>query len=174
MSLIQAFFITGLLCAGLRICAAGRWRVIHMLENVGSMFDGMLDMMKKLKKASYESHMKSFRERNGHFFQEMIQYVEQKEDKEAAAKEVADVFTDAVKETFSVRGKIKSRTQVDMNFFMIYYVFPAVLLEESEASDLIAGSIRDAWGVKFKDSNIQYADYDKIYGAFREKIFGIF
>ncbi|MDE7021290.1 MAG: hypothetical protein K2P23_10415, partial [Lachnospiraceae bacterium] len=81
---------------------------------------------------------------------------------------------DAVKESFSVSGKIKSRTQLDMIFFMIYYVFPAVLLEESEVSDLIAGSIRDAWGVKFKDSNIQYADYDKIYGAFREKIFGIF
>ncbi|MCI8774360.1 MAG: hypothetical protein HFI50_10620 [Lachnospiraceae bacterium] len=145
-----------------------------MLENVGSMFDGMLDMMKKLKKASYEKNMQEFRERNGHFFQEMMQYVGQKEDKEAAAKEVADVFTDAVKETFSVRGKIKSRTQIDMNFFMIYYVFPAILLEESEVNDLIAGSIRDAWEAKFKDSKIQYADYDRIYGAFREKIFGIF
>ena len=137
-----------------------------MLENVGSMFDGMLGMMKKLKKASYESHMKEFRERNGHFFREMIRYVEQSEDREAAAKEVADVFTDAVKETFSVRGKIRGRTQVDLNFFMIYYVFPAILLD--------AGSIRDAWEAKFKDSRIQYTDYDKIYGAFREKIFGIF
>lgn len=119
-----------------------------MLENVGSMFDGMLDMMKKLKKASYESNMKAFRERNGHFFREMIQYVEQSGDKEAAAKEVADIFTDAVKETFSVRGKIRSRTQIDMNFFMIYYVFPAILLEESEVNDLTAGSIRDAWEAK--------------------------
>lgn len=148
--------------------------VLCMLENVGSMFDGMLDMMKKLKKASYEKYMEEFRERNGHFFREMIQYVEQKEDKEAAAKEVAVVFTDAVKETFSVRGKIKARTQIDMNFFMIYYVFPAILLEESEVNDLIAGSIRDEWEAKFKDSKIQYADYDRIYGAFREKIFGIF
>ena len=61
-----------------------------------------------------------------------------------------------------------------MNFFMIYYVFPAILLEESEVNDLIAGSIRNAWEAKFKDSKIQYADYDKIYHAFREKIFGIF
>ena len=88
--------------------------------------------------------------------------------------EVADILTDAVKETFSVRGKIRSRTQIDMNFFMIYYVFPAILLEESEVNDLTAGSIRDAWEAKFKDSKIQYADYDRIYGAFREKIFGIF
>lgn len=148
--------------------------VLGMLENVGSMFDGMLDMMKRLKKASYKKNMEEFRERNGHFFREMIQYVEQKEDKEAAAKEIAVVFTDAVREKFSVRGKIKSRTQIDMNFFMIYYVFPAILLEESEVNDLIAGSIRDEWEAKFKDSKIQYADYDRIYGAFREKIFGIF
>jgi len=147
---------------------------LSMLENVGSMFDGMLDMMKKLKKASYEKNMEEFRERNGHFFREMIQYVEQKEDRTAAAKEVAVVFTDAVRERFSVRGRIRPRTQIDMNFFMIYYVFPAILLEESEADDLIAGSIRDEWEAKFKDSKIQYADYDRIYGAFREKIFGIF
>ena len=144
-----------------------------MLENVGSMFDGMLDMMKKLKKASYEKNMQEFRERNGHFFQEMMQYVGQKEDKEAAAKEVADVFTDAVKETFSVRGKIKSRTQIDMNFFMIYYVFPTILLMESEYSDLIAGSIRDLWKSRFRDSNIEYTTYDELYNSFQEKILGI-
>lgn len=148
-----------------------------MLEQVETMFDGMLDMMKKLKKASYEKHMKAFRERNGHFFTEMIQYVEEKEgmpEKEAAAREVADVFADAVQKNFSVKGKIRPRTQIDLNFFMIYYVFPALLLTEGENQELIADSIRDKWGEKFKDSKIQYADYDKIYGAFREKIFGIF
>lgn len=145
-----------------------------MLEQVETIFDDMIGMMKKLKKASYESHMQTFREKNGHFFVEMIQYVEGKEDKEGAAREAADVFTDAVRKKFSVKGKINGRTQADMNFFMIYYVFPALLLEEGENKVLIADSIRDAWGEKFKDSKIQYADYDKIYGAFREKIFGIF
>ena len=146
-----------------------------MLENVGSMFDGMLDMMKKLKKASYESHMKGFRERNGHFFQEMIQYVEQKEDKEAAAKEVADVFTDAVKETFSVRGKIKSRTQIDMNFFMIYYVFPSILLTNSECARILADAIRDEWRGRFRDSaQIGYTTFEELCGTFQEKFLGIF
>lgn len=145
-----------------------------MLENVESIFDGMSDMMKKLKKASYEKNMKGFREKNGHFFEEMASYVEGAQDKEAAAKEVAHVFTDAVKEEFSVKGKIKSRTQADLNFFMIYYVFPAILMTQSEEKDLIAGNIRDEWAVKFRDSKIQYADYDRIYGAFREKIFGLF
>ena len=145
-----------------------------MLEDVAVMFDGMTDMMKKLKKASYEQNMKGFRERNGHFFQEMTQYVEAAQDKEEAAKEIAVVFADSVEEAFSTRGKIKPRIQADLNFFMIYYVFPALLLTESEEKDLIAKSIRNEWAAKFKDSNIRYADYDVIYGAFREKIFGLF
>lgn len=147
---------------------------MYMLEQVETMFDGMLDMMKKMKKKSYKTNMKAFRERNEHFFQEMTQYVGQKVEKEAAAKEIAAVFANAVKNRFSVKGRIRSRTQADLNFFMIYYVFPALLLTESEDKELIADCIRDEWSAQFKDSKIQYADYDRIYGAFREKIFGIF
>lgn len=145
-----------------------------MLNQVETMFDNMVIMMKKLKKATYEKNMNAFREAYGHFFEEMVQYVEGSQNQEAAAKEVAVVFTDAVKKRFSVKGKIRPRTQADLNFFMIYYVFPAVLLTESETKNLIAESIRDEWVAKFEDSNIGYADYDKIYSGFREKILGIF
>ena len=145
-----------------------------MLDQVETMFDNMLIMMKKLKKASYEKNMKTFRETYGHFFDEMEQYVGAEADKEAAAKEIAAVFTDAVNVKFSVNGKVKSRTQADLNFFMIYYVFPTILLTESEDKELIAEKIRNAWAAKFKDSDIGYADYDRIYGGFHEKILGIF
>ena len=145
-----------------------------MLEHVESMFDDMSDMMKKLKKVSYEKNMKGFRERNDHFFHEMTAYTEQAEDHDAAAGVVADAFVTTVKEAFSVNGRMKSRMQADLNFFMIYYVFPALLLTENEYADLLAKSICNLWGQTFKDSKIGYADYDKIHGAFREKIFGIF
>lgn len=145
-----------------------------MLDRVESIFDNMLDMMKKLKKTSYETNMKTFRESYGHYFTEMTQYVEKSEDKEAAAEEIAHIFIDAVIGKFSVKGKIRSRTQADLNFFMIYYFFPALLLTESETRDLVARSVRDKWASSFKESNINYTDYDKIYGGFREKIFGIF
>ena len=72
------------------------------------------------------------------------------------------------------KGKIDSRTQVDLNFFMIYYVFPTILGTEHEYAKLIADSICSAWGKRFKESQIQYTDYDTLYGSFREKIFGIF
>ena len=144
-----------------------------MLEHVKSMFDGMSDMMKKLKKASYEKNMGGFRERNAHFFLEMTSYVEQAENHEVAAGETAEAFVFGVREAFSVNGRMKSRMQADLNFFMIYYVFPALLLTESEYGDLLAKSICSLWGSTFKDSKISYADYDKIHDAFREKIFGI-
>ena len=133
-----------------------------MLNHVETIFDGMVDMMKKLKK------------KNDHFFQEMAQYVVERENREEAVREVAEVFTSAVEENFSVRGRIRPRTQADLNFFMIYYVFPAILLTESEAADLIASGIRDTWRKKFKDSNIDYTDYDRLYNTFRDKILGIF
>lgn len=144
-----------------------------MLDYVEKMFDGMEYMIHDLRKPSYQKNMEIFREKNGHFFREMIQYVEQSTDKEAAAKEIADCITDAVNNSFTKKGKIHSRTQVDLNFFMIYYVFPAILLTESEDATLIADHIRDTWAAKFKNSNIQYTDYDRIYGSFHNKLFGI-
>lgn len=145
-----------------------------MLDHAETMFDGMRDMMKKLKKASYQKNMEIFREKNGHFFQEMVDYTQQSEDKESAALDIAGRFTDAVWNGFSKNGKIPSLTQLDLNLFAIYYVFPAILLTGSNDAPLIADHIRDAWAARFKDSNIQYADYDTIYEGFREKIFGLF
>lgn len=145
-----------------------------MLDHIETIFDNMTGMMKKLKKASYAKNMEEFREKNGHFFQEMIQYTEQNADKETAAKEIAERITDAVRDEFSKNGKIRSTTQADLNLFMIYYVFPTILLTGSDDASLIADQIRDTWSARFKNSNIQYADYDRIYGAFQEKIFGIF
>ena len=145
-----------------------------MLNHVETIYDNMTGMMKKLKRASYCKNMEAFQEKNGHFFQEMIQYTEKSGDKETAAREIAERFTDAVWDSFSKNGKIRSITQADLNLFTIYYVFPAVLLTGSDDATMIADHIRDAWSAKFKDSNIQYMDYDKIYESFQEKIFGSF
>ena len=144
-----------------------------MLDHAEMMFDGMKYMIQNLRKSSYKENMEIFREKNGHFFREMIHYMEQSTDKEVAAKEIADCITDIVKDNFSKKGKINSRTQADLNLFVIYYVFPAILLTESEDATLIADHIRDTWAATFKNSNIQYADYDRIYSGFQDRIFGI-
>ena len=147
-----------------------------MLDHVELIFENMKPMMKKLKKASYKENMEMFVREHGHYFREMTELTEKAENKNEKAKEIAKVFAESVEHEFasSKNGRISGPLQLDLNFFMIYYVFPAILMTEHEDAVLIADQIRDEWGSRFKDSKIQYTDYDSLYGAFREKIFGIF
>lgn len=147
-----------------------------MLINVGSMFDNMKDMLKKLKKKSYEENFKQFWRANMNYFFEMTDYVGAAEDKEVAAEEIAVVLSDAVEEKFAAgsKKKISGSVQADINFFMIYYVFPSILKTQHDDCRLIADSICAQWKVRFKNSEIGYTDYDTLYKSFKEKIFGIF
>ena len=145
-----------------------------MLEKSESMFDNMLDMMKKLKKTSYKTNMKGFIKDYGHFFDEMTEYVKNSSDQEIAAQEVANIFVKTVISTYSIKGKLKAHMEANLNLFMIYYVFPAILLTEKKSKSVVADTIRDVWRIETKNKKFQYADYDKIYNSFREKIFGIF
>lgn len=146
-----------------------------MLDHVEMIFDDMKPMMKKLKKKNYKENMDGFLNRYGHYFHEMTALTAGAEDKEKKAEEIALVFADGVEKRFTSpkKGRVDGVIQLDLNFFMIYYVFPAILLTEHEDARLIADRIRDEWSRRFKDSDIQYSDYDTIYAAFREKIFGI-
>lgn len=147
-----------------------------MLDHIEIIFDDMKPMMKKLKKKNYKENMDGFLNRHGHYFQEMMALTAEAENKEKVAGEIASVFVDSVEKKFASpkKGRIDGVVQLDLNFFMIYYVFPAILLTGSEEAPLIADRVRDEWSGRFKDSDIQYSDYDAIYSAFREKIFGIF
>lgn len=146
-----------------------------MLNHIENIFDEMKPMMKKLKKKNYKENMDGFLNKYGHYFHEMTALAAGAEDKEEMADEMATVFVDSVEKKFASpkKGRVDGVVQLDLNFFMIYYVFPAILLTEHEDARMIADHIRDQWSRRFKDSDIQYSDYDAIYNAFREKIFGI-
>ena len=145
-----------------------------MLEHVECVFDNMQEMLKRLKKAAYVERMEKFRNDYGHFFREMTDTVELAEDRDAAAAEVAAVFAEAARERFAVKGKVRGRRQADMNFFMIYFVFPAILLTRSGCADQVARALRDRWCAVFENTNIGYTDYETLLGSFNEKIFGLF
>ena len=144
-----------------------------MLYQVEAVFEDMAQMLKSLKKKSYETNMKSFREKNNDFFFELMNWLKAG-NKEAVAQKLADSFVAGVKEKFEKNGKIKSRVQADLNFFMIYYVFPAILMTQAEEAKLFADTLCETWGKSFKDSKIGYTDYETLYDSFKEKIFGIF
>lgn len=146
-----------------------------MLQGIENIFDNKDNMLKHLKKKNFEENTENFKATYGYLFDEMFEYVGGAEDKEAAAEEIATTFVNAVTKRYAVKkGKVSGRDQVDLNFFMIYYVFPTIIAVESEDNKVIADAICNKWGSSFKDSKIQYTDYDSLYGSFRHKIFGIF
>lgn len=146
-----------------------------MLQGIETIFDNKEKMIGHLKKQTYEANTEMFLEKNGHYFKEMAEYVDKADDKEAAAQEIGECLVKAVEKRFSnKKGKVDARSQVDLNFFMIYYVFPSILSAGGENAKAAADGVCKVWGKSFQDSNIQYTDYDTLYGAFREKIFGIF
>lgn len=144
-----------------------------MLNQVETMFDDMEKMIKKLKKKQYEENMENFMTAYEAYFLEMETYMSEN-DPQTTAKEISQVFVDAVKERYEVKGKIKGYVQADLNLFMIYYVFPTILKRDHEHAKLLADTLCETWGNSFKDSKIGYTDYDSLYKSFREKIFGIF
>ena len=143
-----------------------------MLQQVEAVFEDMAPMLKGLKKKNYEANMKAFREKNNEFFFGMVEQLNF-ENKEAVARHLSNSFVNAVKQIFEKRGKIKGRVQMDLNFFMIYYVFPSILMTQNDNAKLMADTLCETWGKSFKDSKIGYTDYDTLYESFKEKIFGI-
>ena len=144
-----------------------------MLQQVEVIFENMAPMLKGLKKKSYEVNMKAFREKNNEFFFGLMDQLKIG-NKEAIAKHLSNSFVAAVKQIFEKNGKIKGSLQMDLNFFMIYYVFPSILLTHSDNAKLMADTLCETWGNSFKDGKIGYTDYDTLYESFKEKIFGLF
>lgn len=146
-----------------------------MQERIEEMFAKMYPMTDGLKKKSYDKWMAEFREKHGQTFQEMAVAVEQSENRAEEAKNIAGMFADVVEHQFSKRGKISAPRQVDINSFMIYYVFPTILLTQSECAVLLADALRDEWRRRFRNSSqLAYTDYETIRGSFNEKIMGMF
>lgn len=146
-----------------------------MLEQAGTMFDNMEAMMYRIKKKVYKERMELFREKNKETLSEMTGFVEQADEKDEAAAQVAKSLAEAVCARFAKRGKISSRSQTDINLFMIYYVFPAILMTQSECATSLADAIRDEWRGRFKDSaQLNYTTFEEISSTFQEKILGLF
>ena len=141
---------------------------------IEDIFTGYKRMIMDLKKPSYEANMKEFRGERGQFADDMLKHVKASPDKAAACAELGKAFADEAHEVFSRVGRIKGRMQADINLFMIYYVFPAILLTGDEEADRLCTGMKEAWNARFSDTNISYTTYDKLYDSFNEKIFGMF
>lgn len=145
-----------------------------MLDNAYTMFDTTKLMFRKLKKETYAQRMETFRTDYASIYDEMTSAVAASEDKAAKAAEIGEVFAENVFNHYAKRGRMRSAVRADLCLFMVYYVFPALLLTQDENATLIADNLRDAWVDKFGNKGMGYASYDEIYASFKEKIFGMF
>ena len=144
-----------------------------MPDHIELIFTDLQLMLRKLKKPSYQANMARFREEQGHFIDEMLDVIKGSDDEAEAIKTIGASFAEQTDEAFFAGRKRNGRKMADLHFFMIYYVFPAILLTEEECAYRFADGLRDAWNARF-DSNISYTTYDKLCDTFRNKIFGIF
>lgn len=145
-----------------------------MLQGIEKIFSDRENMTRGIKKLSYEKNTKEFIERYGEYFLEMRNYTENALDKQAAAREIGECIVRAVKSAYSNRkGKIDARVQSELNLFMVYYVFPTILKQES-VGKILADGVLEAWQDGFKNHAMKYIDYDTLYQGFREKVLGLF
>lgn len=142
-----------------------------MLDNVVSMFDDRKALVGKIKKAAYEANMPVYREKYGHFYTEMINAVEGSEDETNVANEIADCFVKQVFDGFAKNGKVGSGKVLDLNFMMVYYFFPGLLLTGSDKATVVADAIKAKWNATF-NCGIEYGTYDFIMEGFKKKLFG--
>ncbi len=144
-------------------------------QNMSCMYENMKAMMKKLKKPEYEKRFGDFRDQHGELIRQIVSRVDQAEDKKSAAEATGRQLVQELKEKYAMpRGKMNSGVQADLNLFTIFYVFPAILMEGGDSAKQAADGICEEWAKEFKGNNIQYTDYDTLYGSFRNKIFGLF
>ena len=89
-----------------------------MLNGIETIFDNTTQMLRHLKKKSFEKNTQDFIDSYGHYFREMTEYVDSISDKKRAAEEIADTLINRVEKKFaSKKGKIDSRTQVDLDVY---------------------------------------------------------
>ncbi len=62
---------------------------------------------------------------------------------------------------------------MDLNFMMVYYVFPYLLKAKDRGGEETAAVLRDKWNETFA-SNISYTTYEDLYNGFKKKLFGFF
>lgn len=146
-----------------------------MSVEIGCMFENKKKMLKHLKKKSYEANFTQFQSAYGTQLAEIMAYVEHAADKESAVAEVGDWFVNAVLDNYaSGKKKLPSYEQADVNLFMIYYVFPALLETGHADARQTADGICAVWAKRFRGNKIGYTDYQTLYESFHDKILGIF
>lgn len=146
-----------------------------MFDGTDIMFGKFGMRLGKVKKKDYENHYNSFFEENNELFSEMFDYISARDDKKAAAEEIAVIVYDNLgRQHGNRKGKLSKSLCIDLSMYMLYYMYPAILKMDNENSTVLADALRDEWRVRSNNPSFDYASYEDIYKGFKEKLFGFF
>ena len=87
-----------------------------MLNGIETIFDTTTQMLRHLKKKSFEKNTQDFIDSYGHYFRELTEYVDSISDKERAAEEIADIFKAGRKKIY---GELMKNSDADLFELMV-------------------------------------------------------
>ena len=135
-----------------------------MAFNIDKIFESYEPFSRITTKKEYENRMSTFQAERYAYLRELTEAT----DIAVASK----TFCDGVHEKFKKFGKVRTGELMDLNCFLIYYIFPSILKNEGERAAAICNTLKDTWNSRFK-CDINYTDYDSLMGGFKKKILGI-
>ena len=132
------------------------------------LFDDYEILLTGFNRAKYIKNMQVFKEKYKDALTELYRQ----------SKEEYRSFCEAVYKRYSFMGKVGKMKKKDLNLFMIYYIFPAMLLKgednaEKEMAHTGGDSLLETWNSVF-DTDISYLEYPVILEGFNDKLFGVF
>lgn len=145
-------------------------------DRLTDLFEDRHIYLKKLKQVTYESYTEEFAQTYGPQLDAIIKFVADSEDADAAAKEVAGDFANKTFERYAKKGRIGGNLMMDLNFMMIYYMFPYLIKQRgvlTETAEGFAKVLKDKWN-EVMGTNISYAPYEELYAGFKKRLFGFF
>ena len=135
--------------------------------NVEKLFEDARNLSKVNNKKAYQGNMEMFNSNRYAYLKDLVDAGDDNLQSQAQS------FCEEVTSAFKKFGKVRGGDLMDLNYFMVFYVFPAIQQnEENEKAIRICDILRDTWNQHFK-SNISYADYDTLLDGFQTKIFGV-
>lgn len=138
------------------------------MTGVSGMYAEANTMLKGIHKSSYAANMERFRKVYAGQLRELLTAAEQD-----GPQTAAEQLVESLKSSFSVRGRIPARVQVDLNAFTVYYVLPALALTEDLPCFGLIDAICGLWPKAFRRSTIHFASYETILNSFQRSFLGI-
>ena len=135
--------------------------------NVEKIFEDAGQLSKVNNKKAYEANIEMFKSNRYELLKDLVGADDSQ--LQSQAKQLCEDVTAAFKKF----GKVRGGDLMNLNYFMIFYVFPSILqMEENEKAIRICDILKDTWNSHFK-SNISYTDYVTLAEGFQTKFFGM-